>query len=391
MSYTIKRNVKVALEKESTQGTYVAPQTGDSYVRVLADGLELTPSKEQLDRNVLGLGLSKLNPRQGLKSVSGTIPVYMKSGDTAGEAPEYGVLIESLLGISKSSASSTSKTGHTSSVVEIEDADISKYAVGDIVVIKESGSYHISPISEVDTTGSVANITLAIPSTAGAFSDNVVVESFTTYSCSDNEHPSYSVSKYIEDLVLESAMGVKTTSMSLESFSTGQLATFNFGMEGINYARDYETPQGGTPVYDSSETPVILEACIWQDGVKIEVNEFTLSVENTLGYIQDTCAGKKASRVTERSISGSINPYKQDDDLTQFTNFDTNKPFSLFITAHNPSATAGEYSESISFYLPHCTSTEIGESDLDGVLQDTITFSAGTEDGTIKELFISFS
>ena len=115
-----------------------------------------------------------------------------------------------------------------------------------------------------------------------------------------------------------------------------------------------------------------------------------LSVENTLGFIQDTCQGKKASRVSDRSITGSINPYKITDDLTQFTNFDQNQPFSLFITAHNASA-VGEYNQSVSFYLPYCTITELGESDLDGVLQDSISFQASTQDGSVKELYISFS
>ena len=220
--------------------------------------------------------------------------------------------------------------------------------------------------------------------------DAVVVEAFNTYVPADDSHPSYSVSKWVEGEVLEQAVGCKTTSLAVESFSTGQVASMKMGFEGANYSRSLST-LATTPAYDTSETPIILDACIYQDGVKIEVNDFTLSVENSLGWIKDTCNGKQTSRITSRSISGTINPYKADDSIADYTKFDANTAFSLFITAHNPSGTTGEYDESVSFYLPVCVITELGEGDIDGVLTEAISFTANSEDGSVKELYISIS
>ena len=383
MSYTIKNNVRLFIKKESTEGTYAAPSSGSDAIQCM-DGLEVKPSRELLERQVLGTGLAKISPRTGLKSVSGIIPVYMRAGSTATTAPETDVMLESLMGSKRNSTSITSGTGHTTSVINVSST--TNLHIGDIVVIKQAGNYHASPISALTTNTSV---TLLVPADS-APADNVVIEAFTTYVPVTTGHPSYSVSKYVESAILEQATGCKTTSLSLDSFETGKLASFKFGFEGLNFDRSLSAP-AYTASFQTSETPVILDACIWQDGVEIQVNKFSLTIDNKMGFIQDTCDGKKASRITERTVKGSIDPYKSSSDVANFTKFNTNAPFSLFVTAHNPSATAGEFNQSVSFYLPKCTMTELGESDNAGVLQDSISFSANTPDGVNSEIYISIS
>lgn len=385
MGVIIKKNIKVAIEEESTEGTYQAPAGSSSYIQAQEDGIEVTGSKDTLELNVIGTGLSKVAPRVGLESATGSLGVYMKSGSSATVEAEYGVLIDSLLGSKRTmSAALTSGTTHTTTVINV--ADTSDLNVGDIVVIKETGDYHTSPIASIVTNTS---FTMLVPA-ANAPANAVDVEAFTTYVPSDSGHASYSVSKYLEDVVLEQAVGCKTTSLSVESFSTGQVASMKFGFEGADYTRSI-TASPFTPVYDTSETPVILDACVYQDGVLFPINDFTLSVENSIGWLTDTCNGKVTSRVTNRVVSGTINPYTADDSVANFTKFDGNTPFSLFVTAHNPSSTAGEYSESVSFYLPVCTTTEFAAGDKDGVMTDAISFSCNSVDGTVKELYISIS
>ena len=383
MGYSIKKNIKVATVIESTEGTYAAPASGADFIQAQEDGIEVSGSKDTLELNVIGTGLSKVAPRVGLESATGSLGVYMKAGSSPSAEPEYGVMLESLLGSKRSSGSQTSGAGHTTTVINV--ASTANYNIGDIVVIKEAAGNHTSPIASLITDTS---ITLLIPMDS-APADSVEIEAFTSYVCADEAHPSYSVSKYVEDEVLERAVGCKTTSLAVESFSTGQVASLKMGFEGADYNRSLTTIPF-SPSYDTSETPIILDACIWQDGNKIQVNDFTLNVENTLGWIKDTCNGKSASRITSRMVSGTINPYKQDDSIANYTKFDANTPFSLVITAHNPAAT-GEYSESVSFYMPQCTITELGEGDIDGVLTEAISFSANSENGTIKELYISIS
>lgn len=391
MALTVKDNTTYAVEIEVTEGTYVAPSAGSSFVQTLSDGAEIVPSKELLDRSIFNGSIGKTTPRTGTKTVSGALPVEMRASENEGEAPEWDALMRSALGSRRQkTADTTTATGHTTSVIQIEDADIADFTVNDIVLIKEAGAFHVSPVIAVDPTVAAANITLLVPMDS-APADNVVIAKFTMYVVADSGHPSLSVSKYVENAVLEQGTGCRVTSMALESFTTGQLASFNFGFEGLGFDRSLTAPPF-TPAYQDSLPPIILSACVFQDGVQLPVNEISFSVENTLGFATSTCSpnGRISGRATERTVTGSMNPYKQDDSIAQFTKFDQNTEYSMFGSAHVPTNTAGEFEQVVAFYLPKCLTTEIAEADQDGLLQETLNFTAskGT-DSSADEVVIA--
>lgn len=397
MSIAVKNNTVMAVETESTEGVYAPPASSDSFLQTLVDGSEMNPAKELIERNVFNGSIGKSTPRSGIKSVSGALPVEYRAAELAGAAPEYDKLLLSAMGQKRSMASAmTTGTGHTTSQINIADGDIGDINVGDMVMIKQANAYHVSPVSEVDDTLGAANITLLIPM-ASAPSNGVQIEKFTTYVTADSGHPSLSVSKYIESAVLEQAAGCKVTSMSLESFETGQIASLNFAFEGMSWDRSVTAPPFA-PNYDASLPPIILEACVWQDGVKIPVNSLSLSLENTLGYATSTCSpnGRISSRVTERSITGSINPYKEDDNVDNFLKFKTNQEFSLFAMAKIPALDVngnptGQFSQVVCLYLPKCFISELTEADQDGLLQEELSFVASRgSDGQSEELYMGF-
>lgn len=391
MAIAVRDNTTIAVEIEDTEGTYKAPSAATSYVQTLSDGTEMNPAKELLDRNIFNGSIGKTTPLTGTRTVSGALPTECRASDVEGAAPEYDALMQSALGSRRQGSAVTSETGHTSSVIYVGDADIGEFSVGDIVLVKESGAYHVSPITAVDTTVSAANITLLVAADS-AFSDNVEIAAFTTYVTADSGHPSLSVSKYLEGAILEQATGCRVTSVSLENFTTGQLANWNFAFEGLDFDRSI-TASPYTPSYQSSRPPIILEACVYQDSTKIDVNELSFSVENTLGFVTSTCSsnGRISGRATERTVSGSFNPYKYDDNLDQFNNFDATTEYSMFAYAKVPTGTAGEFDQVVAVYIPNCITTELAESDQDGLLQEGVSFSAGRgQDGTEEEIYIAF-
>jgi hypothetical protein len=88
-----------------------------------------------------------------------------------------------------------------------------------------------------------------------------------------------------------------------------------------------------------------------------------------------------------------MNPYKDDTSVTNYTKFNANTAFSLFITAKNPSSTSGEVElgSVIGIYLPNCLITEKAISEVEGILTDEITFSADRgASGTTEEIYIGF-
>lgn len=394
MGDTVKRNTKVAVEIESTQGTYVAPTGASSFLQTLEDGLELNISQETIERSVFSGSIGQITPRVGIRSSSGTIPVEMRADATAGAAPEFDKLMRSALGTRRQLAGTvtTKSSGNTDDVLQIQNADIASFAVNDIVLVKESGAYHVSPISAVDNTNDAANITLKIPHPDGSFSNSVVIEKFTLYTVAESGHPSLSITKYVEDAVEECSVGARVTGLSLENFSTGQIPSLNFSFEGLNFTRELDAPDF-SPSYDAALPPIMLDGRVYQDDTEITINEMTLSLENTLGYKTgiENPNGRVSSRITERVITGSMVPYKADNSIANFTKFVNNTSFSLFAYGKNATSTPGEFQNVIAIYMPNCTITELGEQDQDGLLQENVAFSANRgPSGTVNELYIAF-
>ena len=395
MALTIKDNSKVAVTTEVTEGTYVAPSAATDFLAVLSDGLELSPTKELLERNVLTGSIGKATPRTGLRTVAGSIGVEFKAGSTAGADPEYSQLIKGALGATRNRATAvtTKATGNTASVLQIADADIADLQVGDIIVVKQSGAYHVSPITARSTGAGTATVTMLVAHPSGDCTDSVAIAPFRTWYAANTGHPSLSVSKYVDDVVLEQAAGCRVTGMALEGFSTGGLASLKFGLEGMSFDRSVAAP-GYTPSLDTSLPPVILSAKVYMDGTSIDVNELAFSLENTVGFATATNSanGRISGRVSSRTVTGSLNPYKASDSVANFDKFDNNTQFSLFGYAANPTSTAGEFDGVVAFYMPACVFTEIGEGDQDGVLQDTLTFQASTGSaGSTVELYLGMS
>ena len=394
MGYSVKSNTSIGIREEVTEGTYLEPLAAE-YMQVLKDGESMDVTKELVERNVFNGSLGQTTPRRGLEGVTGALPVELKANGTEGAAPEYGLLWESCLGTKRNAVTKTSSDAdggtYSDTVICLADADANVFNIGDVVTTKRSGAYHTSPISSVSNAAGDTNITLLIADPAGAYVDGIVITAVQTYYPADSGHPSFSVAKYIEDAVRESAWGCKVNSVSLEGFTTGGIASLNFAYEGADGTRAVAA-LGVTPTYDSALPPIILDACVYKDGVAVGINEATLSIENTLSWITTTCNGKIASRVTDRKITGTIDPYKENDDVAYWTLFDNGTAFSLFLRAYVPTTTTGEYGDVCSIYLPNCTITSMADADADGLLKDVLTFSADRGvTGTTNEIYVSYN
>lgn len=387
----LKNNSIVGIAEESTEGTYVAPPDALSFIQPLEDGFEMSPSKDLIERAILSGSIGDPRPRVGMKGVTATLPCEYRASGVEGGKPDFDLLLKSALGNSRQiTTQTTTKTGNGTSQLEIEDADIGDFTVGDSIVILEATDYTVHVVTAVDPTGGAANITY-LPARSGAPADNVVISKTTTYYPANEDHVPLSLSYYWGNEIRQTGVGCKVTSLSIDSFTTGAVASYNFGLEGL----DFDEIDGAapfTPTYDSGLPPLILQACVYQDGAQLQLNEFSFSLENTISFLTSTCSasGKIKSRVTNRAITGTINPYKDDTSVDQHTKFNENQPYSLFVQAFNPDATNGVTLGSVvTLWLPSVISTEKTVGDVDGTLVDTISYKADRgESGDTDEVFI---
>lgn len=383
----------VFVEKEVTEGTYVPEASGASAVEVLSDGLEFTPTKELLERNNRTATVEQVAARVGQKSMAGTIPVEYKAGSSEGAEPETSALWEALLGGKRSYTATISTSGHSTTVINLSDGDAAKYEIGDIVKIKEydlnsANVDHLSPIVAKDETPGSNSITLKIPYGA-AFSDTVEIAAGVTY-FHQSGAPTLSVTNYLGGEIREKAIGMRCVSGEIANFTTGQLSSINFGLEGLNFDREVGTPLF-TPSFDTALPPVILCAKIYKDTDELTLNSLGITMTNTLGFLTSTASknGKISSRITDFVTNFTLNPYMEDDDVDIFNIFSNNTAFSLFGSAHNPGADQNEHLENVAFYMPNCRIPELATGDEDGIITDVISGSAYKENGN-DTIFISF-
>jgi hypothetical protein len=379
MAIVVRNTTSVAVEEETTEGTYVAPAGASSFIQTLADGFEMSPAKETIERNVFTGTIGKVTPRTGTRSISGTLPVEFRADATLGSAPEYDKLAKAALGARRQNTTdiTTKASGNTASVLQIEDADISKIEVNDIILVKQAGAYHLSPVIAKSVGAGTATVTMLNPHPSGDCADSVVIAKFTTYYMAESGHKTLSITKYLDGAITETAIGCRPTSMSLEGFSTGSIPNLSFGFEGIDFASSVAAP-GFTPSYDAALPPIVLNAHAYIDGAEVEMNEVSFSVENTVAFATAFKYSnvKISSRITQRAITGSIDPYKKTDSVADFTKFLNGTEFSLFGYAAVETGVTGEFQNIVAFYMPKCLITEIAETDADGLLKNTLSFQA---------------
>jgi hypothetical protein len=388
----IKVNSVISVMEEVTEGVYVPPAAATDFIQPLRDGFSMGHARELVERTILTNSPGMPTPRLGIKSATAAVPVEYRASGTAGGAPDFHALLKGALGFTKTATATTTTTGHTSTVINMAAPDAAKYSIGDIVVVKRAGMYESRPVSAVGGT----SITLAWALSNGAPPDLVVIEALRTYRTASSGWPSLSVSYYWGNEIRQAIVGARVNSMSLDNVTTGQIASFNFGLEGLTYEDEFNGAAPFTPTYDSGVPPIMLEACVWRNGVVIPVNTLSLSMTNTLGFLTDMCSenGKVSARITSREITGGINPHKDDSATNYFDDWNEGTEFSLFMSAYNPSGVAGEWDMGsvVSLWLPQCFSTEFNTEDLEGILVDQIGFRATKgEAGDKEEMYLGLT
>ena len=382
----------VGLEPESTEGTYVAPSAATSYLQVLP-GFSMTPSKNFVTRAILSNGRAQATPRGGVSSVSASLECELKASGTEGAQTDYHQLILGALGSERSIASqnTTKSSGNTATELQIEDADIGDYSVADMIVVLENGAYDHNVITAVDTTGAAANITISPGKSAGVYSDSVVISKAQTYYGSDTQPSAISLSYYWANEIRQTAVGLRVNSMAVNGFTTGGVASLAFGLEGLSF-NEVDGAAPHTPTYDSSLPPIVLSANVYQDGTATCINNFSVNVANEVGFLECTksTTGRSAGRLTKRTVTGSFNPFKDDTSVANYTSFNTEASFSLFVSLYIPDATNGiSLGDVVGIYLPNCIITEKNVADINGVLTDEMNFQAtGGANGSETDIYV---
>lgn len=232
------RNSVMAIVEETTEGTPIAPSSAtDDYI-ALQDGFSVEPAFEELSNDELTGSIGMAKSIQGFESPTGSVSHYMKHSGVEGQEPNFGLLIESVLGAKvvegteyNTIAGSTAGDASTRGKVVVDSGEGVQFERGQGLLIKDgTNGYAVRNVYSVATDDLNLSFNLANAPGVGVNLGKAVM-----YKPADSGHPTFSSWVYrANGGAVEMLAGCRATEMSLTA-DAGQLVNADFSIEGIEY------------------------------------------------------------------------------------------------------------------------------------------------------------
>lgn len=225
------RASSLALVRETTEGTPVAPTAGTEFI-ALQDGFSLNPNFDSIENKEIRNSIGVSKQIQGLEKPEGSFDHYLRHSGVEGQAPNYGLLLESLLG--STSTNSTERLTAAASTVSLLKlaAGGTDFAKGKAVLVKDA-TYSIRPVDSVSTN----DLTLAfdLPSAPAAGLGAGKCVNFTP---ANEGHPTFTSWMYRGGGgALEVIAGSRVSQASV-SIAAGDLINTSYNIQGTTYYFD---------------------------------------------------------------------------------------------------------------------------------------------------------
>ena len=230
-------------------------------------------------------------------------------------------------------------------------------------------------------TGVVTDTVTFSPAASVAVPATTTISASVTYFPINSGQQTVTTHMFWGDKIQETSNGVRVASLALENATTGAIPNLNFGCEGLNSDREVANSPFD-PIFSANEPPIMLGATVQQGDVCIDLNEIGFSLENALSFLTSVKdpEGKVSSRYVSRTITGTMNPYLQDDNTDFWDKFLTDELFSIIITLGNPDpANVGQFipGSMQGIFLPNSLLTEDAIGDVDLLLVEIDFHLAG--------------
>lgn len=221
-----------AIKKETTEGTIVEPSAGSSFIPIQSD-LEMVPEVEKLDNEEMKNSLGMAKKITGSENPTSTFSHYVKHSGVEGQAPAWGLLIESILGQVKTATVEYAVVAG-STVTALKVADASVFMVGEPVLIKDAtNGYSINFIHSYETVTDTMQMAFKL---ANAPADTIKLGKAVTYFPANTPiHPSLTLWRYIGGSSAKDMIrGARVTELSFTA-EAGQLINASVSLEGLEY------------------------------------------------------------------------------------------------------------------------------------------------------------
>lgn len=227
------RSTVVAIEKETVQNTLVAPTGATSFIPIL-NNFDVSPSFDVIETeevlNSIGVPKSTL----GFENPTAAVSLYLKGSSVEGQAPNWGALLESLLGAKVTAAVEYNTiAASTTSLIKVDVGEGVNFQRGQGILCKDSSmtnGYQVRNVLSVSNDD--ITISQNLPSAPGVGID---LGKAILYKPADSGHPSLSLWDYHSNGGAKQVIsGARAVSMAA-SVNAGGAIQADFSLEGIEY------------------------------------------------------------------------------------------------------------------------------------------------------------
>lgn len=259
MAFQTKSSV-LAIIKEVTEGTLVQPSAGSQFT-VLREGFTVQGALETVSSDELVNDIGASKSFSSKETPTASIPKYFKHSGIEGQAPDYGLLIESAMGsVTVNATEYDTDSGSIAgdrdnrAYLQMPAGEAANFEVGQALLIKHgSANFEIRNIQSIDTGADRLFLNFNLD-TAPALATNLGKAIF--YQAQATGHPTYSVHHFqasdSSSGFHQALAGCRTTSMAI-AFPVNELATIDFDIEGIKYYFDPMTVTASNKYVDFTD------------------------------------------------------------------------------------------------------------------------------------------
>lgn len=220
----------LAIVREVTAGTPVAPTVGTDFI-ALQEGFTFAPNFEQLENAEIRASIGVSKTIQGLEVPNGSYDHYFRASGVEGQAPNYGLLLESALGAtSTNSTQRLTAAASTVSLVKLA-AGGTDFARGKAILVKDgTNGFNVRNVVSVSTND--LTIAFQLPAAPAA---GIGVGKCVNYAVADTGHPTVTQWLYRGNGgALEVIAGAQVTELAI-SVAAGELINASYTFEGTKY------------------------------------------------------------------------------------------------------------------------------------------------------------
>jgi hypothetical protein len=356
-----KNNTTLYAELQSAQGT-AATIVGANALDPVSDSSFVQPKGEQIDRGLIRGSRWPSKQAAGGRWGEGSLQLELRGSGTAGTAPEFGPLLETLLGTKTSIAADVVNGDGTTTTLTSTSGS---YVVGQLIRVLIGSAYEVRRLTAVDGY----SLTVQRAFSAAPVDGATMSAGISFHHNGDEDAQYFTLDQYLDGLRL------LCTDAVCESLSVtvGERAVIQgtFGIRSLSCAESAAT-DGYSPSFDDTDPLIGTECNLIFDGAEYEMKslDFNLTTRRSRGGINSTGYSElpwAGSFVAEATLTPWV------EDATPITGFFDNSTANAEMTK---GATAGNIMH-IELVDLSRSNPEIGDDDGDFIWSDPMSITGG--------------